>query len=98
VKGKTKRTSGQSLEVIIVNVNRTLQGWFHYFKHSHPRTFAALDGWVRMRRRSILRKRHGRQGRGGGKDHRRWPNVYFAKHGLYSLATAHATACQSSRR
>jgi RNA-directed DNA polymerase len=98
IRDKTKRTSGQSLEATIVNVNRTLRGWFNYFKHSRPRTFAPLDGWVRMRLRSILRKRHGGTGRGGGNDHRRWPNAYFAAHGLYSLATAHAAACQSSRR
>ncbi len=98
IRAKTPRTSGQSLEVIIVNVSRTLRGWFHYFKHSHRRTFAPLDGWVRMRLRSILRKRRGRRGRGGGHDHRRWPNAYFAEHGLFSLATAHATISQSSRR
>lgn len=98
IRAKTKRTSGQSLEVIIGNVNRTLQGWFNYFKHSHPHTFAPLDGWVRMRLRSILRKRRGTRGRGGGNDHRRWPNAYFATHGLYSLTTAHVAACQSSRR
>jgi hypothetical protein len=34
------------------------------------------------------------QGVKGGK----WPNAYFARHGLFSLATAHAEACQSSRR
>ena len=98
IRGKTKRTSGTSLNTIITNVNRTLGGWFQYFKHSDPRTFAPLDSWVRMRLRSILRKRYAGQGRGGGNDHRRWPNAYFAKQGLFSLATAHATACQSSRR
>jgi RNA-directed DNA polymerase len=98
VREKTPRTSGQSLDCIIVEVSRTLQGWFGYFKHSHPRIFPPLDGWVRMRLRSILRKRHGLKGRGGGHDHRRWPNAYFGAHGLYSLAAAHATLCQSSRR
>jgi len=98
IRDKTKRTNGQSLQTIIVKLNRTLQGWLNYFKHSHPKTFAPLDGWVRMRLRSILRKRHGRRGRGRGRDHLRWPNAYFARHGLYSLATAHAAACQSSRR
>jgi RNA-directed DNA polymerase len=98
IRAKTPRTSGQSLEVTIDNVNRTLRGWFNYFKHSHRRTFAPLDGWVRMRLRSILRKRRGKRGRGGGNDHRRWPNAYFTVHGSFSLATAHATICQSSRR
>jgi RNA-directed DNA polymerase len=98
IRAKTRRTNGRSLEANIADVNRTLGGWFEYFKHSHPRTFAPLDGWVRMRLRSILRKRHGGRGRGGGNDHRRWPNAYFAEHGLFSLAAAHAMACRSSRR
>jgi RNA-directed DNA polymerase len=62
IRTKTKRTNGQSLPTIIVTLNRSLQGWFNYFKHSHPRTFAPLDVWIRMRLRSILRKRH--RGRG----------------------------------
>ena len=35
IRVKTKRTSGQSLQAIIANVNRTTKGWFAYFKHSH---------------------------------------------------------------
>jgi RNA-directed DNA polymerase len=98
IRTKTQRTNGKSLPTIIVTLNRSLQGWFNYFKHSHPRTFAPLDGWIRMRLRSILRKRRRGRGRGRGTDHRRWPNAYFARHGLLSLATAHAAACQPSRR
>ena len=41
----------------------------------------ALDGWIRMRLRSILRKRQGKQGRGRGSDHHRWPNTFFANMG-----------------
>jgi RNA-directed DNA polymerase len=92
---KTKRTKGRSLRAIITDVNRTLQGWFAYFKHSLKTTFGPLDGWIRMRLRSILRKRAGRRGRGRGADHQRWPNRYFAEQGLYSLVTAHVQACQS---
>jgi RNA-directed DNA polymerase len=39
IRAKTKRTNGQSLQAIIVNVNRSVQGWFGYFKHSHRTTF-----------------------------------------------------------
>jgi len=95
---KTKRTNGHSLEYIIRDVNTTLRGWFGYFKHSHKTTFIRLDRWTRGRLRSILRKRRKRRGRGRGRDHQRWPNAYFADHGLFSLQTAHAAACQSSRR
>ncbi len=63
---------------------------FEYFQHSHSNRFTSVDGWVRMRLRSILRKRSGRKGRGRGSDHQRWPNVYFAQRGLFSTTTVHA--------
>ena len=59
-------------------------------------TFIDLDGWVRMRLRSILRHRRGGRGRGRGIDHHRWPNAFFAEHGLFSLAVAHVQVRQSS--
>lgn len=95
---KTKRTSGRSLQCIIADVNRTLRGWFEYFQHSGRGVFQRLDSWLRMRLRSILRKRSGRRGRGRGWDHHRWPNSFFAAHGLFNLTAAHVAACQSSPR
>jgi RNA-directed DNA polymerase len=88
IRGKTKRTNGQSLQAIIKDVNRTLCGWYEYFKHSWRTTFRDLDAWVRMRLRSILRKRAGRRGRGHGLDHHRYPNAYFAELGLFSMTSA----------
>jgi len=99
LRAKTKRTSGDSLRWIVKDINRSLRGWFEYFQHSSYATvFRNLDGWVRMRLRSILRRRAGRRGRGRGADQQRWPNRYFAEQGLFSLATAHASAVQSSKR
>lgn len=95
---QTRRTQGHSLAVIISDVNRTLRGWFEYYKHSHRYTFSALDQWLRMRLRSVLRHRQGRRGRGRGRDHQRWPNAYFQQQGLFSLVTAHACLCQSRPR
>jgi RNA-directed DNA polymerase len=95
---QTKRTNGTSLSVIISRVNRTLTGWFAYFQHSHHTTFPRQDSWVRMRLRSILRKRRGGRGRGRGFDHLRCPNAFFAEQGLFFLTAAHASAGQSSRR
>lgn len=93
VRQKTRRTSGDSLWYVVKELNWTLRGWFGYFQHSSsPRVFADLDGWIRGRLRSILRKRAGLRGRGRGADHRRWPNRFFAEHGLYSLVAAHASA------
>lgn len=96
---KTPRTSGQSLQFVVNDVNRSLRGWFNYFQHSSYRNvFTDLDGWLRMRLRSILRKRSKRKGRGRGRDHNRWPNRYFAERGLFSLATARTSVVQPSRR
>ena len=89
IREKTPRTSGQSLEEIIRHVNATLIGWFGYFKRSSGRAFDAIDKWIRMRLRSILRKRRKRKGRGRGKDHNRWPNRFFQQQGLFSLVEAH---------
>src|SRR5262245_1685542 len=85
IRAKTKRTNGDSLEVIIAKLNQTLVGWFAYFKHSRKYVFTDLDGWIRMRLRSLLRKRIGLRGRSRRKDSDRWPNVYFVRHGLFSL-------------
>ena len=98
IRAKTKRTSGESLPKIINDLTPRLRGWFEYFKHSYRTTFPYVDGWIRMRLRSILRKRLGKRGRGRGSDHQSWPNAYFAKLGLYSLKTAHELVCQSSLR
>ena len=98
IRAKTRRTDGRSLPVIIEDVNKTLRGWFQYFKHAHWTTFEPLDKWVRRRLRSILRRRLGLRGISKGQDHQRWPNAFFAGHGLLSLKAAHAAACCSSRR
>jgi RNA-directed DNA polymerase len=99
LRSKTRRNNGHDLATIIARVNRTLRGWFGYFKHSYHLTFKALDGWIRGRLRGILRKRAGGRGRGRGRDHQRWPNAYFADKGYFSLEAARIAAVrQSSRR
>lgn len=92
---KTRRTNGRSLGEMIGSVNRTLRGWKHYFSGGVLNVHERLDQWIRMRLRSVLRKRRGRKGRGGGPDHQRWPNAFFEAQGLYSLATAHVLNRQS---
>jgi RNA-directed DNA polymerase len=94
LRAKTKRTNGDSLQWTVGTLNATLQGWFGFFRHCHWNVFSDLDGWLRGRLRSILRKRAGRRGRGRGADHQLWPNSYFAERGLYSLTTAHVRLSQ----
>jgi RNA-directed DNA polymerase len=64
----------------------------------HWSIFRDLDGWIRGRLRSVLRKRLHRRGRARRIDQQRWPNHFFDKLGLYSLSRAHVCFVQSSRR
>jgi hypothetical protein len=90
LKRKTRRTNGESMEAIAANLNRTLKSWYAYFKHAHPGELVKIAGWIRMRLRSILRKRKGCQGRGRGRDHQRWPNHYFTGLGFFCPQEARA--------
>jgi RNA-directed DNA polymerase len=98
IRDLTKRNNGHSLQRIISELTPIQRGWFEYFKHCHWMTFEALDGWIRMRIRSILRRRQGRKGRGEGWDNHRWPNAFFAELGLFSFAAAYAQIRQPSPR
>ena len=98
IKPRTRRANGRSMEAIVADLNRTLSGWFAYFKHVKASELSGIDGWIRMRLRSILRKRRGLRGRGRGKDHHRWPNRYFSKLGLFSLLDAQELESASLRQ
>ena len=96
IREKTRPTRGQSLKTVVVDLNRTLRGWFGYFKHAHPDIFKRLDQMTRRRLRSLLRKHEKRPGAGVCRaDHQRWPNAFFADAGLFALHTAWQTARQS---
>jgi RNA-directed DNA polymerase len=91
IRKRTRRTNGHSLECTIAAINPILRGWYNYFRHGQIHTLKNLDGWVRGRLRSILRKRIKRKGKAkGGLDHRRWPNRFFDEAGLFNLSTARA--------
>jgi RNA-directed DNA polymerase len=89
LRAKTRRMEGRRLKDIIHDVNRSLRGWYEYFQHSKSTVFTGVDGWVRMRLRSLLRWRQRKKGRGRGRDHQRWTNRWFATQGLFSLENAH---------
>lgn len=89
LRAKTARLDGRRLEDIVRDVNRTLRGWYPYFQHSKANVFASVDGFVRRRMRSLLQWRRDGRGKGKGKAHHRWPNEWFARHGLLSLAAEH---------
>jgi RNA-directed DNA polymerase len=84
----TKRNNAHGMEKIIATINPVLIGWYGYFQQTQKTQLTEMDSWVRMRLRSILRKRQKRKGRGRGLDHKRWPNRYFENLGLFSLERA----------
>jgi RNA-directed DNA polymerase len=95
----TRRNNGHSLEETIGTLNKTLKGWFEYFKHAHKWTFERLDGFIRRRLRAMLRKREKRPNMGKTiENHRRWPNKFFAKLGLFSLEDAWVLAIANQSR
>jgi RNA-directed DNA polymerase len=85
IRSVTRRSSGQSMESITMAINRQVRGWGRYFRGGVRNVPHRLEQWIRMRLRSILRQRAGRKGRGRGLDHQRYPNSYFAEHGVISL-------------
>ena len=96
VREKTKRNRSGSMDKIIADLNPMLRGWFGYFKHAYRTEFKSVDGFVRRRLRALLLRRNKKKGWGRSlQSHKRWPNTYFAKHGLFTLHEAHAAACQS---
>jgi RNA-directed DNA polymerase len=90
LKPLTKRSHGDSLEALIAKLNPILRGWYGYFRHASADALVEIDGWVRARLRSILRKRRRGRGRSRGQDHQRWGNRYFAELGLFCLQAARA--------
>jgi len=86
IRMKTRRLDGRSIRVIIRSLNRTLRGWYKYFRYGAGAELERLDQMVRRRLRSILRKRAGRQGTSKpGADHKRYTNAGFKALGVFEL-------------
>ena len=85
VRAKTRRSSGKSLSAMIRELNRSLQGWYAYFKPCPQVRFRAHDQFVRRRLRAILDVRNGKQPAHRGATAQRWPNSFFENAGLVSM-------------
>lgn len=96
IRQKTGRSRGDSLAAVVQDMNPMLRGWFNYFKHADPPIFRHVDGFIRRRLRSFLRKQEKRPSFGRClSDHLRWKNAFFADAGLFTLHTAWMEARQS---
>jgi RNA-directed DNA polymerase len=91
----TPRQRPGSIASIATELNRTLVGWFHYFRHCRWTIYKDLDANIRARLRRLLMRRH-RKNPARLPRTQRWPNAYFAKTGLYSLREAHFRFAQST--
>ena len=90
----TRRSQGVGITTVIDRLNPILRGWFNYFKHVKKGELKTMDGFVRRRLRSIVRK-YQKKGGGTGRniqDHQQWTNAYFANLGLFTMYEAHAEA------
>ena len=95
LRGKLSRSRPGSIEQIAAEVNRTLRGWFNYFRWSQPSAMQRVDEWTRERLRHILRRRHKRRGMVRGRERTEYPVSWFAEQGLFSLKVAQAQWLQS---
>jgi len=100
IRSQTSRTCGESLETQISGLNRTLRGWFGYFRSATQPIHAGLDKLVRRRLRAMFCKRSGQRMThwNHGWHQREWSKTHFAGLGLFSLETAHAQFVQAHRR
>jgi RNA-directed DNA polymerase len=92
---KLSRSRPGSVKQIATDINRTLQGWYTYFKWSQPTAMKRVDEWTRERIRHILRRRHKRRGMVRGRERNEYRVPWFAEQGLFSLTRAQAQWLQS---
>lgn len=88
IRTKTSRNRPGSIEAIADELEPLLRGWYNYFRNGNSyATFREIDGWIRRRLRSILRKRkNGSSGISTRLDNIRWPNKLFTENGLFNLS------------
>lgn len=95
LRAKLGRSRSGSIQQIAAEVNRTLRGWFRYFRWSQSSAMQRVDEWTRERIRHILRRRRKRRGMVRGRERTEYPVSWFAEQGLFSLTVAQAQWLQS---
>lgn len=99
IRAKTSRVRSGSIQDICKDLNKTLKGWWNYFKHVNQWSLGTFDGFVRRRVRAILSVRHKRRKFGMDlNSHLTWPNAYFAQQGLFCMEQAQRLACACQSR
>lgn len=86
-----KRCNRHGMQGILAQINPKLKGYYNYFKQAGIGSHQGVDGWIRMRLRSILKRHEKKRGIGRGMYHHKYPNAYFTELGLFSLEEAKET-------
>ena len=97
IRTQTPRKMAHGMTETISGLNRTLRGWFGYFRSASKAIHHNLDGFIRRRLRSQLCKANGMSCWGNGIAHQRWTNAFFDGLDLFSLERAHAGFINSHR-
>ncbi len=95
LRAKLSRSRPGGVRTIAAEVNRTLRGWYGYFKWSQPGALQRVDEWTRERIRHILRRRQGRYGMVHARERNEYGIGWFAEQGLISLMKTQALWLQS---
>jgi len=95
LRAKLSRSRPGSVRTIASDINKTLRGWYGYFKWSQPTAMQRVDEWTRERIRHILRRRHGRYGMVHARERNEYGIEWFAEQGLISLMRTQALWLQS---
>ena len=85
IREKTGRLCGKSIAFVIADVNRTIRGWYNYFKDVTKYSLGTFDGFVRRRLRAIIAGQNKRRSFGAGLNNFKLPNKYFADRGLINM-------------
>lgn len=87
---------GRSLEEIVKELSRYLQGWGAYFRVCKtPQVFARLDEWIRHRLRGVIikhRQRTRRKWAAAKLANTEFPISYFDRLGLIRLSKVTSTS------
>jgi len=98
IREETSRVCGQSIEILIKQLNPILRGWSNYFKNVTKYTLGTFDGFVRRRLRAIIERQNKRRSFGAGWSNQRIPNKFFANLGLFNMENHQALSIASQSR
>jgi len=82
---------GKSLETVVKDLNRTLNGWGNHFRYGNSaRKFVIIDSYVHQRLAILASRKHGLQGRNWAS---RYNGAWFRRLGVHRLSGGALRIC-----